>query len=100
MGGHRCQVLSPSIPGPAASTIDRWVNARLRSCGRRSMMRKLALLVGAGLLVFGSIDSAEAQRWRGGGWRPGGHWHHGGYGYRYGGALAAGFVGGAVVGGL
>ena len=52
-------------------------------------MKKLVLLAGAGLLVLGSIDTAEAQRWhRGGGWRHGG------------GALAAGFIGGAVLGGL
>jgi hypothetical protein len=79
-------------------------------------MRKLALLAGVGLLVIGSIDAAEAQRWNrdGGGFRQAGNWERGGnwgrrdwnrgyrYSYRYntGGALAAGFVGGAVLGGL
>ncbi len=67
-------------------------------------MKKLALLAGVGLLAFGSIDTAEAQRGnRDGGFRHGGHWrHHHHYGYRYntGGALAAGFVGGALLGGL
>lgn len=84
-------------------------------------MKKLALLAGAGLVAFGSIGTAEAQRrFNGdGGMRQGGNWNrtanwdrgnwnrgnwNRGYrdGYRgsTGGALAAGFVGGAVLGGI
>ena len=81
-------------------------------------MKKLALLAGVGLLAVGSIDSAEAQRWnRDGGMRQAGNWDRGSFrqagnwdrgnwnrNYRHrsstGGALAAGFIGGAVLGGL
>jgi hypothetical protein len=53
----------------------------------------------AALILIGSVGTADAQRWRGG-------WGHGGYyGYRHGGwggggTLAAGLVGGALLGGL
>jgi hypothetical protein len=66
-------------------------------------MNKLMLLAGAGLIVLGSLGSADAQfRYRhgyyGGGWGP-----YYGYGYRrggYGGALAAGLIGGVLLGGI
>ncbi len=83
-------------------------------------MKKLALLAGVGVLAFGSIGTAEAQRHlngdggirQGGNWGRTANWDRGGNrgnwhrGYRYGyrgstgGAIAAGFVGGAVLGGL
>src|SRR3954468_18547620 len=61
-------------------------------------MRKLALLASVGLVMVGSMSSAEAQ-WRRYGWGGGGYYgyHHGG---NYGGALAAGLIGGAILGGL
>lgn len=61
-------------------------------------MRKLATLASAALILTGSVCVANAQYWRGGGWG-----YHGGY-YRYGccggGAIAAGLIGGALLGGL
>lgn len=68
----------------------------------RSIMRKLALSAAAALLVLGSIGSAEAQvryphGYYRGGW--GGHYYRG-PGWRGGGAVAAGLIGGLVLGGL
>ena len=72
-------------------------------------MKKLTVLASVALITFASVGSADAQRWRGGGWRGGGGWHGGGGYYpRYyrgggwggGGALAAGLIGGALLGGL
>jgi hypothetical protein len=69
----------------------------------RSIMRKIVLSAGAALIVLGSVGSADAQvRYRpgyyGGGWGPAP------YAYRRpgwrGGAVAAGLVGGLVLGGL
>jgi len=66
-------------------------------------MRKLALTAGATLIVLGSIGSAEAQvRYRPGYY--GGGWGNYPYAYRRsgprGGAVAAGLIGGLVLGGL
>lgn len=66
-------------------------------------MKKLALTAGAALIVVGSAGSADAQfRYRHG-WHGGWGSHHY-YGYRRsgwnGGALAAGLVGGAILGGI
>ena len=65
-------------------------------------MRRIWLLAGAGLILAGSMGSAEAQGFRGrgfhGGWG-GYHGYHGGWGYRgwnAGGALAAGLIGGGL----
>ena len=68
-------------------------------------MRKFALLTCASIVVLGSIGTADAQiRYRhgyhGGGW---GHHHvYGGHrrGWGGGGALAAGLIGGLVLGGI
>ncbi len=67
-------------------------------------MKKLALLAGVGLAALGSITPAEAQRYYGRhGW--GGGWHSG-FHYRRahrwhgGGAVAAGLIGGAILGGI
>lgn len=65
-------------------------------------MRKLALCVGAALIVLGSVESADAQyRYRQGYY---GGWGRYPYAYRgsgwRGGAVAAGLVGGLVLGGL
>ena len=35
-------------------------------------MKKLGLLAGVALIMFGTVGTADAQRWRGGGWRGGG----------------------------
>jgi hypothetical protein len=61
-------------------------------------MRKLALSAAAALLVLGSVGSAEAQyrypyRYGGGHYYRGSGWHGGG-------AVAAGLIGGLVLGGL
>ena len=59
-------------------------------------MRKLATLATAALIMTGSVGTADAQYWRGGGWG-----YHGGYYRNYGwggGAVAAGLVGGALLG--
>src|SRR4051812_14473090 len=68
----------------------------------RSIMRKLALCAGAALIVLGSVGSADAQyRYRqgyyGGG---GGHYPYAYRGSGRGGAVAAGVIGGLVLGGL
>jgi hypothetical protein len=67
-------------------------------------MKKIALLAGVGLAALGSIAPAEAQMYYGRhGWGGG---YHGGWNYRRahrwhgGGALAAGLIGGAVLGGI
>ena len=57
-------------------------------------MRKLTLAAGAALIVFGSVGTADAQ-WRLG-WGYGGGYRYGGWGG--GGAVAAGLVGGAILG--
>jgi hypothetical protein len=66
-------------------------------------MKKIALLAGAALIMASGINPAEAQ-WRRAGWYGGhGGWYGGYYrhrGWGGGGALAAGLVGGAVLGGL
>lgn len=54
-------------------------------------MRKLATLATAGLIVLGSVGTAGAY-YRRAGW---GYYNHGGNG----GAVAAGIVGGALLGG-
>lgn len=66
-------------------------------------MRKIALSAGAALIVLGSVGSVDAQvRYRPGYY--GGGWGAGPYAYRRsgwrGGAVAAGLVGGLVLGGL
>src|SRR5215212_8719667 len=49
--------------------------------------------------LAGSVEAANAQDWRGGGWGyHGGYYRHGGWGG--GGAVAAGLIGGAILGGL
>ena len=58
-------------------------------------MRKLATLAAAALIVTGSVQTADAQYWRG---YHGGYYRHGGWGG--GGAVAAGLIGGGVLGGL
>ena len=58
-------------------------------------MRKLATLAAAALIVTGSAGTADAQYWRG----YGGYYRHG-YGWGGGGAVAAGLIGGALLGGL
>jgi hypothetical protein len=72
---------------------------------KEAIMRKFALLASAGLIVLGTVGSAEAQfRYRygyyGGGWH--GAPYYGGYrrGWGGGGAVAAGLIGGALLGGI
>jgi hypothetical protein len=62
---------------------------------KRLIMKKLALLASAALITFGSVSSAEAQRYHRG-WHGGYYHNHSGNG----GALAAGLIGGALLGGL
>jgi hypothetical protein len=62
-------------------------------------MRKLIVMTGIGLLALGSVGTADAQGWN----RDGGNWGRGydsGYRRSNGGALAAGLIGGAILGGL
>jgi hypothetical protein len=72
---------------------------------KEAIMRKFALLAGAGLILLGTIGSAEAQfpyryGYYGGGWH--GAPYYGGYrrGWGGGGAVAAGLIGGALLGGI
>lgn len=66
-------------------------------------MRKLALCAGAALIVLGNVGSADAQYRRGYGYHGGvrGYPHvYRGSGWYGGGGLAAGLLGGLVLGGL
>jgi hypothetical protein len=54
-------------------------------------MRKLATVAAAALIMMGSVETADAQYWRGRGYH-GGYYRHGGWGG--GGAVAAGLIGG------
>ncbi len=70
-----------------------------------AVMRRLAVLAGAGLVIVGSVGSADAQIRSRHGYHAGGYGHHhvyGGYrrGWGGGGALAAGLIGGVILGSL
>ncbi len=100
------RIKSPVIAEQSAHAgiCSAWFNTSLKE----KNMKKFAVVAGVSLLALGSIGSAEAQRFnRDGGFRHGDRgertaWrrHNDGYRYGAGGALAAGFVGGALLGGI
>ncbi|MBZ6075909.1 hypothetical protein [Microvirga puerhi] len=63
-------------------------------------MKKLAIILTAAFITTGSAGTAHAQYWGRPGWGYyGGYYHHHHYGWG-GGAVAAGLIGGAILGGL
>src|SRR3954447_7889835 len=79
-------------PGQGELRRDEGVNAE------EVVMKKLATIAAAALILTGSAGAVNAQYWRGPGWG-----HYGGYRYGWGGgggAVAAGLIGGAILGTL